>query len=172
MTARHKSDNVYLIQKLVLTGKPKIFRRDEARELLRSVLIYYKAQHGFRLHAYCFLPDRAMLVLAPGVRVELPRIMKDVWGNFSRRVNLRWRRKGSVLRSKYLCTELEDDPAVRRTLVWVHDQPRLQGLREPACGVPLSSAANYRRGLSDILVDLYTTRQRAAPADSWGSHVA
>lgn len=156
-TKVREAEPTYLISKLVLARKPKIFRRDEARFLLRSVIQYYKAQHHFQLFGYCFLPDRVHLILQPGARAGLPRIMKDIWGNFSRRVNKRWNRRGAIMRSKYLKEELVGSDAVREALAVLHRLPSEEGFSDPASGTPMSSANLYRRGLGDLFVDLYVS---------------
>lgn len=156
--ARRDAGKIFHVTKFVLNGKPRIFRRDEARYLLRSVIIYYKAQHGFRVYGYCMLPDRVHLIIGVGSRVPLARIMKDIWGNYSRKVNARWKRKGAVLRSKYIKKELFAREDVRIALAKIHAAPTEQGLEVPASGTPVSSVLNYRKGLGDMLVDLYRVR--------------
>ena len=125
-------------------------------------MVYYKAQHGFSVYGYCFLPDKIQLVIQPGPRADISRIMKDIWGNFSRRVNIRWQRRGPILRSKYIKVELADPTEIHRAIMKVHHQVAEAGLSEPACGSPYSSATNYRRGLGDLMVDVYRV-----PEETW-----
>lgn len=157
--SEREDTGVFLTTKMVLAGKPKILNRDEARYLLRSVIIYYKSQQLFRVYGFCFLPDRAHLIIEPGNRADLSTIMKCIWGNFTRKVNARWSRKGAIMRTKYLRQQLETPRAVAEELVRLHQLPALKKLSEPACGSPYSSATNYRRGVGDLFVDLYPMRR-------------
>ena len=156
-----RTERVFLVTKLVLAGAPRILTRDAARYLLRETLIFYRAKHAYRIYGFCFLPDRVHLVISLSSEAALGPAMKDIWSGFSRRVNRRWCRTGAFLRSKYLAEVLADPPAVRRALVYIHDRPILRGLMEPACRAPMTSAAPYRKGLGDQLVELYRTHETA-----------
>ena len=154
-------EHVFLVTKLVRTGMPRILIRDAARYLLRDTLVYYRDKHRYQSYGFCFLPDRAYLVISLPSESALTPAMKDVWRHFSRKVNKRWSRAGAILRSKYLAEVLRDPPSVRRALVYIHDQPILRGLAQPACRAPITSAGVYRKELGDRLVELYTTHESA-----------
>jgi REP element-mobilizing transposase RayT len=146
---------LHLVTKLVRAGSPKIFRRDEARYLFRSVVILNKARYGFRLYGYCLLPDRAVLLLRPRPGTDINEVMKGIWGGFSRRVNRRWSRHGAVMRSKFLNHAISDGAQAHQCLAWLHGLPVQHRMTETASGCPVTSSAAYRKGLGDLVVDLY-----------------
>ena len=73
-------------------------------------LVEWKRTLGCRVYAYCLMPNHVHLVIDPGSKPEsLALLMKRVAGRYTRRVNRRTDRTGTLWESRYKSSPIETD---------------------------------------------------------------
>lgn len=100
-----------LVTKRVLRQEQSIFRRDDARFLMRTCCRTLAARRA-RVVAVAFEPKAIHLVLEIPPGVTHQTLLGDLFSFFTRRYNARYRRRGPILRARHLTRPLLDEVAV------------------------------------------------------------
>ncbi len=98
-----------------------VFLDDEARALFLSVLAELP-RFSVRIHGYALMPNHYHL-LVESVTGELPRAMRHVGAEFSRRLNRQNRWDGPLFRGRYHNRLVNSEAYWRHLLMYVHQNP-------------------------------------------------
>lgn len=104
-----------------------VFLDDGARTLFIEVLSELPERFGVLVHGYALMPNHYHLMLE-SVRGDLPRAMRHLGGEFTRRLNQRHRWDGPLFRGRYHNRVVETDDYWRHLLVYLHLNPVRAGL--------------------------------------------
>lgn len=103
-----------------------IFVDDEARGIFLGVLAELP-RFGVRIHGYALMPNHYHL-LVESVAGELPRAMRHLGAEFSRRLNRLYQWDGPLFRGRYHNRLVGNSAYWRHLLVYVHQNPLRAGL--------------------------------------------
>jgi len=106
-----------------------VFDTDEVRELFLDVLSVLPQRFGVRVHGYALMPNHYHLMLE-SVTGKLPRAMRHLGGEFTRRLNRKRTWDGPVFRGRYHNRIVDSDAYWRHLLVYTHLNPVKAGLSE------------------------------------------
>ena len=67
----------------VTANRRRLFQVDSAANLLLDVLLHYRVQNRYALHAFVIMPDHIHLLLTPAPDVSLEKAVQFIKGNFS-----------------------------------------------------------------------------------------
>lgn len=144
-----------------------IFRDDQDRGMYLERLAHYRQRFGFRLLAFCLMPNHVHLALRTG-RVALSRIMAGLQSSYTQWFNRRHRRSGHLFQGRYKAFLVQEDPYLLALVRYIHLNPvraRLAGRPE---SYAWSSDRQYRQlpstgwlDTADILAMLGSTRPAA-----------
>ena len=104
-----------------------IFVDDDSRELFLAVLAELPERFGIHVHGYALMPNHYHLLLE-SVRGELPRAMRHLGGEFTRRLNRIHQWDGPLFRGRYHNRLVNTPTYWRHLLVYVHLNPVRAGL--------------------------------------------
>lgn len=102
--------------------RSEVFLDDEVRHLFLAVLSELPDRFGVRVHGYALMPNHYHLLLE-SVTAELPRAMRHLGGEFTRRLNLIHAWDGPVFRGRYRNRLVATDAYWRQLLLYVHLNP-------------------------------------------------
>jgi REP element-mobilizing transposase RayT len=106
-----------------------VFEDDDARRLFLAVLAELPERFGVRIHGYALMPNHYHLLLE-SVTGDLPRAMRHLGGEFSRRLNLLHHWDGPLFRGRYHNRLVGTEAYWQHLLVYVHLNPQRAGLTE------------------------------------------
>jgi len=120
-----------------------LFRDPQDYETYLNLLAEYKTRYGFRLFAYCLLPESLSLCLEPLSGTTVSAIMHDLTAAYTRYVNKRYARSGPLVRERFKETVVEKALYLLSLTAFVHSLPRQAGLVQEPKGYPFSSCRRY-----------------------------
>lgn len=127
-----------------------IFKDDEDYKTFLELLERYKAQHKFKLFAYCLLPDHFHLLMELAAQKEqmykmggLSRIMHDLNSSYTKYFNGKYARKGHLFRERYKAALIEKEPYLLKLSAYIHLNPFRMNLASHPRQYPYSSYASY-----------------------------
>lgn len=127
-----------------------VFVDDEIRSIFLQILADLPARFGVRVHAFALMPNHYHLMVTSD-RGDLPRAMRHLGGEFSRRVNLLYKWDGPLFSGRYRNRVVETADYWRNLLLYVHANPVRAGL----------ATAQLAEGTSHAIYAGY------APAPAW-----
>lgn len=111
-------------------GNQNIFRDDEDFKTFLDLLRKYKAQYGFKLFAFCLLPEHFDLLMELPVQKEqiykmgaLSSIMHDLNSSYTKYFNGKYSRKGHLFRERYKAALIEKEPYLLKLTAYIHYSP-------------------------------------------------
>ena len=104
-----------------------IFPDDDSRRLFLSILGVLPERFSVRVHGYALMPNHFHLLLE-SVTGELPRAMRHLSGEYSRRLNVENGWDGPVFRGRYRNRLVGDHRYWQHLLLYVHANPARAGL--------------------------------------------
>ena len=63
-----------------------LFAKASACETFLETLLRYRNQHAYLLHAFVLMPDHFHVLLTPGVKITLERVVQYIKGGSARRI--------------------------------------------------------------------------------------
>lgn len=120
-----------------------LFRDPQDYDAYLKLLAEHKARYGFRLFAYCLLPGEISLCLEPRPGTTVSAIMHDLTAAYTRYVNKRYQRSGSLFRERFKETVVEKASYLLSATAYLHSLPRQAGLVQALAGYPFSSYRRY-----------------------------
>lgn len=102
----------------------------------------FQPELGFRLYAYCLLPNHFHLLLRPG-KVELSKIMQTLMTAYSMYANRKYDRVGHIFQGRFKSIIIEKDPYLLEVMRYIHLNPVRAGLVERVEEYPWSSYLKY-----------------------------
>lgn len=103
-----------------------VFVDDEIRQIFLGVLAELP-RFSVRIHGYALMPNHYHLMME-SVTGDLPRAMRHLGAEFTRRLNHRQAWDGPVFRGRYHNRLVDTDAYWRHLLVYVHANPARAGL--------------------------------------------
>lgn len=119
-----------------------IFHESADYERFLNNLDRYQTKYGYRLYAYCLLPNHFHLLLRPG-KVDLSKIMQTLMTAYSMYVNKKYDRVGHVFQGRFKSIIVEEDQYLLGVLRYIHLNPVLATLVGRVEDYPWSSYAKY-----------------------------
>jgi len=104
-----------------------VFVDDDVRRLFLDILKEFPKRFGVRVHGYALMPNHYHLLLESAT-AELPRAMRHLGGEFTRRLNQLHRWDGPIFRGRYRDRIVGTDDYWRHLLIYVHLKPEREGL--------------------------------------------
>src|SRR5438309_7928024 len=147
-------DHALRVSKLVRRERYGALRYSDARNLFRRTLEVYRQRWSLPLYAWSIVPSRIELVIGvPDPRYDPKIELMDLFGYFTRRYNRRYRKDGSLLRTKFGLSRLAGTRAICDAIDEVHALPESMPLF--AGHEPWSSLNVYDKGYPDRTVAPY-----------------
>jgi len=106
----------------------EIFKDKDDYSAYLDLLRKYKEQYGFKLYAYCFLPNHLHLLLELKEGLTVSDIMHDLNANYTKYFNGRYERKGHLFQERYKMIIMEKDTYILKVMAYIHLNPVAQGL--------------------------------------------
>lgn len=128
----------------------RIFKDDEDFKTFLELLKRYKTQYGFKLFAFCLLPDHFHLLMELPVQKEqnykmggLSSIMHDLNSSYTKYFNGKYARKGHLFRERYKAALIEKGPYLLKLSAYIHLNPQKLNLTLNLQQYPYSSYIFY-----------------------------
>lgn len=109
-------------------NKNNIFADPADYKFYLQLLRKYKQQYGFKLFAFCLLPEHLHLLieLRPGLTIS--EIMHDLNANYTKYFNGKYGRKGHLFRERYKLVLAEKSGYLLALTAYIHLNPVVSGL--------------------------------------------
>lgn len=120
-----------------------LFQDPQDYDTYLKLLAEQQTRYGFRLFAYCLLPDAVLLAIEPAAGSTLSEIMHDLTTCYSRYANKRHARTGPLFRERFKQAIVESQTHLLPLASYLHLLPVQRGLAQEAQGYPFSSAQRY-----------------------------
>ena len=132
-------------------NRNQIFQDDEDYRRFLRTLSDCKQISGFRLYAWCLMPNHIHLLLH--VQKEpLELIVKRIGSRFVWWYNMKYERVGHLFQDRYRSEPVEDDVYFLTVLRYIMQNPVKAGLADAPGGWPWSSYVHYNGG-EDFITD-------------------
>lgn len=138
-----------------------IFKDEEDFKAFLELLRKYKEQYGFKLFAFCLVPEHFHLLLELPEQKEgkykmgvLSGIMHDLNSSYTKYYNAKYARKGHLFRERYRAALAEKDAYLLRLSLYIHLNPQRLNLVSRPEEYPYSSYGLYlnKGGSYDTLI--------------------
>jgi len=106
----------------------QIFKDKEDYSAYQQLLKKYQEQYGFKLLAYCFLPNHLHLLMELKEGLTVSEIMHDLNANYTKYFNARYGRKGHLFRERYKMKIIEKDHYLSMVITYILRNPLALGL--------------------------------------------
>lgn len=132
-------------------NKQKIFHNSvDSRMFLRS-LQKYKEKCGYKVYAYCLMPNHIHLLIGAG-NEPLDHSIKRLNNSFVFWYNRKYERVGHLFQNRYKSEPVEDDSYFLTALRYIIQNPMKAGLENAPGEYPWSSYSGYA-GMCDHITD-------------------
>ena len=128
-----------------------IFQDDEDHRRFLRTLSDCKQVSGFRLYAWCLMPNHIHL-LVHVQKEPLELIIKRIGSRFVWWYNMKYERVGHLFQDRYRSEPVEDDTYFLTVLRYIMQNPVKAGLADAPGGWPWSSYIHYNGG-EDFITD-------------------
>ena len=151
-TARTKSlSNIYHIMMRGI-NKQVIFQSDADRRHFITILGECKEISGFKLHAFCLMPNHIHLLLEPAGDEPLEIIFKRIGSRYAVWYNRKYQRVGHLFQDRFRSENVETDMYYRTVLRYILQNPMKAGMEKKPGTYRWSSYLAYEKG-SGLLTD-------------------
>lgn len=123
-------------------NRETVFFESSDYERFLQNLDRYRPEFGFRLYAYCLMPNHFHLLLRPG-KVELSKVMQTLMTAYSMYVNKKHDRVGHVFQGRFKSIIVEKDIYLLELMRYIHLNPVRAGLVGRVEEYPWSSYLKY-----------------------------
>ncbi|HEY7863567.1 MAG TPA: transposase [Thermoanaerobaculia bacterium] len=120
-----------------------IFRREIDRRVYLDLLARYRARYGFRLFAFCLMPNHVHLAIETG-HTPLSTVMLALQSAYAQRFNRRYERVGHLFQGRYKAFLVQSDSYLLTLLRYIHENPVRAKLVKSAELFQWSSDRRYR----------------------------
>ena len=120
-----------------------VFRDDVDRRSYLERLAQYRARFGFRLYAYCLMPNHIHLSIETG-DVRLSRVMLALQGSYAQAFNRRHGRVGHLFQGRYKAFLVQRDPYLLALIRYIHENPVAAAIAPRTWMYRWSSDRSYR----------------------------
>lgn len=127
----------------VIESRRKIFANNVNINVLLDSFCHYRKEQGFKIVAFCILPDHFHWLIIPAKRTDISQIMKSVRGFSARKINKESNQCGRLWQHQFLDHIIRKDEDYKQHIYYIHNNPVKHGLVEEAEDYPWSSYRNY-----------------------------
>lgn len=149
-SARKQSDWGMYHAMLRGINRQRIFEDDEDRRLFLNILADTKEKTGFRLFAWCLMPNHVHLLLQEG-KEPIGQIFRLIGTKYVYWYNRRHGRTGHLFQDRFRSETVEDDAGFVTVIRYIHMNPVKAGLSDTPEEYPWCSYRDYfdPNGLTD-----------------------
>jgi len=124
----------------------EIFKDSRDYMVYIEFLKKYKAQYGFKLFAFCLLPNHLHLLIELKKGVTISNIMHDLNSNYTKYFNGRYNKKGHLFQERNRTILAEKAPYLLAMTAYIHLNPKARNLVSEIKDYPYSSYPLYING--------------------------
>ena len=128
-----------------------IFEDDGDRHYFMTCLKYCKEQSGFRLHAFCLMPNHVHMLIEPAGE-PLAMIYKRLGSKYVGWYNKKYHRVGHLFQDRFRSEPVNDERYFQTVLRYILQNPMKAGLEKCPGSYRWSSYLAYEKGRS-LLTD-------------------
>lgn len=123
---------LYVITSRGLSPEP-LFKDADDYQAYLGLLGEYQTRYGFKLFAYCLLPEHIHLCLEPAQGTTISAVMHDLSAGYTRYFNRRYDRSGHLFQARFKAVVAEKPLYLVAITAYLHRHPSWSGLvRESA----------------------------------------
>jgi REP element-mobilizing transposase RayT len=100
-----------------------IFKDEADYQSYLELVRKYKEQYGFKLFAYCLLPNHLHLLIELKEGLTISNIMHDLNANYTKYFNSRYARKGHLFQERYKIVLAEKKLYLLALSAYIHNNP-------------------------------------------------
>lgn len=140
-----------------------ICEEDADRRVFMMALKEYKDVSGFKLHAFCLMPNHVHLLIEPaGEPLEL--IFKRLGVKYVGWFNRKYDRAGHLFQDRFRSENVEDNLYFMTVLRYILQNPMKAGMESQPGSYPWSSYLAYKKGIGSITdtqyaIDLFGSQE-------------
>jgi len=127
----------------VIENRRKIFTNNINIDVLLDSFNHYRKEQGFKIVAFCILPDHFHWLIIPPERTDISQIMKSVRGFSARKINRENSQCGRLWQHQFLDHVIRKDEDYKQHIHYIHNNPVKHELVEEPGDYPWSSYRNY-----------------------------
>jgi len=109
-------------------NKENIFFDDDNYGFLLEKLRTYTKEFDVSVIAYCLMPNHYHLILKQKGEISLSKCIQHTFNSYTKAINKRYRRSGTLFEGKYKAREIYDDKSILEVSRYVHRNPLGGGL--------------------------------------------
>ena len=133
-------------------NKQAIFQSDADRRHFIAILGECKEISGFKLHAFCLMPNHIHLLMEPAGDEPLEIIFKRIGSRYAVWYNRKYQRVGHLFQDRFRSENVETDMYYRTVLRYILQNPMKAGMEKRPGTYRWSSYLAYEKG-SGLLTD-------------------
>ena len=126
-----------------------IFEDDGDRHYFMTCLKYCKEQSGFRLHAFCLMPNHVHMLIEPAGE-PLAMIYKRLGSKYVGWYNKKYHRVGHLFQDRFRSEPVNDERYFQTVLRYILQNPMKAGIESRPGSYPWSSYRAYEQGAGSI----------------------
>jgi REP element-mobilizing transposase RayT len=130
-----------------------VFHDDSDREDYLERIARYRERFGFRLYAYCLMPNHVHLAVEQGA-ASLSAFMQALQSSYTQRFNRRHARVGHLFQGRYKSFLVECDRYLIALIRYIHENPVKAGIVRESHVYPWSSDRFFRKGEGPPWLDI------------------
>jgi REP element-mobilizing transposase RayT len=153
------------VHHLIARGNERreVFRDDVDREDYLERIASYRLRFGFRLYAYCLMPNHVHLAVEQG-SASLSAFMHALQSSYTQRFNRRHGRVGHLFQGRYKSFLVDSDRYFLALVRYIHENPVKAGIVRAPRSYPWSSDLFFRTGIGPAWLDLDRALALLAPS--------
>lgn len=141
------SDRWFFISCRVLPRRRTLSESEFA--CLARVIDQRRAEHGFQLSAWVFLPDHWHAILYPARPLTISTVMESIKDGATKRINHSRQASGTLFQPRFFDRALRTVREYHEKVQYIHQNPVAAGLVERAEDWPWLSVHDYTGNLDD-----------------------
>lgn len=115
-----------------------IFKEKGDYEKYLELLKKYKEHYGFKLYAFCLMPNHLHLLFELKPNLTISDIMHDLNANYTKYFNAKYARKGHLFQERFKMNILEKEFYLTDIITYIHLNPISSGLVKDIADYPYS----------------------------------
>jgi len=127
----------------VTENRRKVFTNHANISALLDSFERYRKEQGFKIVAFCILPDHFHWLIIPAERTDISQIMKSVRGFSARKINKENNQYGRLWQRQFLDHIIRKDEDYKQHIYYIHNNAVKHGLVEQPEDYLWSSYRNY-----------------------------
>ncbi|MBU1084671.1 MAG: transposase [Candidatus Omnitrophica bacterium] len=129
--------------------RESLFKDDNDRAEFVGLLMRYKEQYKFRLHAYVLIPGLVQLLIELAEGTTVSEIMHALNSTYTKYYNARYERRGHLFRGRFKAAVVQKEKYMAELTRLIHMLPVMEKEASSAEAYKWSSYAGYAAGEKD-----------------------